>query len=95
MANGGFALDLHVAFEIIDVEGGLAVSATRQTTTAAISTGLPRLSFTFSLSLMKLRARSEIFALERPVRNACDRARLRVPGLLARVPSGLRARLRE
>ncbi len=31
--------------------------------TAAISTGFPRLSFTFSLSLLKLRARSEIFAL--------------------------------
>ena len=63
MANRRLALDLHVALEIIHVEGCLAVSSTRQTITAAISTGLPRLSLTFSFSLLKLRARSEIFAL--------------------------------
>jgi hypothetical protein len=36
-----------------------AVSSTRHTTTAAISTGLPRLSFTLSRSPLSVRARSE------------------------------------
>ncbi len=36
------------------------VSCTRQTTTAAISIGLPRLSLTFSLSPLRFLARSEI-----------------------------------
>jgi hypothetical protein len=40
------------------------VSSTRQTTTAPISIGLPRLSLTFRRSPLRLRARSEIFMRE-------------------------------
>jgi hypothetical protein len=36
-----------------------AVSCTRHTITAAISIGFPRLSFTFSFSLLKFRVRNE------------------------------------
>ncbi len=40
-----------------------AVSLTFHTTAAAISIGLPRLSFTLSFSLLKLRRRRETFVL--------------------------------
>ena len=61
VAHGGLGLHLHVVLVVVHLEArASAVSTTFQTTTAAISIGLPSVSFTLSCALSKLRTRSEI-----------------------------------
>ena len=60
MAHRGLALHDHELLKSSTSNTALAVSVTRQTTTAAISIGLPLASLTLIRSLWKLRTRSEI-----------------------------------
>ena len=61
MPDRGLGLDGDELGELIDRVSALAVSATCQTTTAAISIGLPSASLTLAIAVSWLRIRTDTF----------------------------------